>query len=148
MAKVIQINEMELKLEDDDLEQVDKEIEDQEKDERYKNFDDEMTFRKEGLDYDIIPAGWKVNPIKPEKSMEKVTEKQSSNRLETDDIQEETVNTDGENIRDGIPEEIESSTENYSRRMEIKQDKLRMKWAGTDYEIVTEKPEGMANWLE
>ena len=58
------------------------------------------------------------------------------------------MTTDGEKIRDRIPEEIESSTENYSRRMEIKQDKLRMKWAGTDYEIVTEKPEGMANWLE
>ena len=30
----------------------------------------------------------------------------------------------------------------------MKLDELRMKWAGTDYEIVTEKPEGMANWLE
>ena len=32
--------------------------------------------------------------------------------------------------------------------MEIKQDKLRMKWAGTNYEIVTEKLEGMAIWME
>ena len=32
--------------------------------------------------------------------------------------------------------------------METKHDKLRIKWAGTDYEIVTEKMEGMANWME
>ena len=36
--------------------------------------------------------------------------------------------------------------DNYSRGMEMKQDKLRMKWAGTDYEIVLEKVKVMASW--
>ena len=38
--------------------------------------------------------------------------------------------------------------ENYSRRMESKQDELRMKWAGSDYEIVCERLEGMIDWKE
>ena len=47
-----------------------------------------------------------------------------------------------------IPEEDVKSRVNYSRRMEMKHDKLRMKWAGTDYEIVVEKLEGMASWMD
>jgi hypothetical protein len=134
VAKVNLINEMEMKLEDVDLEQVDKEIEDQEKaaDERYNNFDSDMAFRKEGLDDDIIPAGWKVNPEKSEKSGKEITEKQHSNRLEKDDKQAKVVMAENKELRDTNPEDIEKSSEEYSRRMETKHDKLRMKWAGTD----------------
>ena len=32
--------------------------------------------------------------------------------------------------------------------METKQEKLRQKWSGTDYEIVCEKLEGMIDWLQ
>ena len=38
--------------------------------------------------------------------------------------------------------------ENYSRRMETKQDKLRQKWSGTNYEIVCEKLEGLMDWVQ
>ena len=150
VAKVNLINEMEMQLEDVDLEQVDKEIEEQERaaDETYNNFDSDMTFRKEGLDDDTIQPGWKVNPEKSEKSGKEITEKQHSNRLEKDDKQAKEVMAENKELRDTNPEDIEKSSEEYSRRMETKHDKLRMKWAGTDYEIVTEKLEGMANWME
>ena len=47
---------------------------------------------------------------------------------------------------DKIPEEDDQSE--YSRRMENKMDKLRMKWSGTNYEIVMEKLDGMQEWQE
>ena len=37
---------------------------------------------------------------------------------------------------------------NYSERLETKMDQLRMKWAGTGYEIILEKLEMMESWKE
>ena len=47
-----------------------------------------------------------------------------------------------EKLRDKIPPE----EENDSNRLESKIDKLRMKWAGTGYEIVLEKLEMLESW--
>ena len=36
--------------------------------------------------------------------------------------------------------------ETSAKRLEMRLDELRMKWAGTDYEIVLEKVKVMASW--
>ena len=160
VSKVIKINEMDLGLEEVDLEQVDKELDRQEQDadERYNNFDDDLTFRKEEMEK-TIPSGWKNKTEQTEtvSTIETVSLLEEGSRLDTTPpgggVRNALDGGDKPEIanspkhtpktRDKIPEDEQQE---YSGRMETKLDKLRMKWSGTNYEIIAEKLEGMENW--
>jgi hypothetical protein len=138
------INNQDIELEDIDLDKVDKEIEDQERaaDEKYNNFDAEQlrlgesdlqegwkvgTDLSEGWKTRIdLPEGWKTRSDLPEGWK---LARETTTCKETDESQEQQITS--EEVLD------------YSQRMEKKIDKLRMKWAGSDYAIVLEKLEMM-----
>ena len=133
LAMIDEINEEEIEIEDVDLEKVDKYLEDREKaaDERYKNFDDEQ-LRQGKQD---LPEGWKPETSKVEVGLtdENIPAGWKCNGNQMDGQTEE-------NIPEGWKLEVVQE-QDFSRRMEMKSDKLRMKWAGSDLEIVLENLE-------
>ena len=54
------------------------------------------------------------------------------------------------NLKDGKQDQhvIPEEGLNYTQRMEKKMDQLRMRWAGSDYEILLEKLEMLESWQE
>ena len=144
------INERELPIQEEvDLDLVDEHLREKVREiyERYDNFDQHMPEGwTEGMS---IPDGLKTDKKRISNSSKQgismVTRKISA---ETDESSDEESIPEGwkvpeENISEGWnPEEVEDGTS----KVEDKLDNLRMKWAGSNYEIVLEKIEMKESW--
>ena len=147
VSKVNTVNDMELGLDEVDLAEVDRELERQEKEanEKYENFDSEVTLSKE--QDPTVPEGWKTTTGKQDQNTcDKVLD--GGDKLRPMNDNKTTPTTDIED-EDKLKEtrRLEESDSEGSKRMEMKFDKLRQKWTGTDYEIICERLEGMLDWI-
>ena len=124
------------------------ELQEKEANEKYENFDSEVTFIKE-QDY-TVPEEWKTTTGKQDQNTcDNVGEVlDGGDKLGPINNNKTTPTTDIED-EDRVKESgrLEESYSECSKRMEMKYEKLRQKWAGTDYEIICERLEGMLDWI-
>ena len=159
MALIEDINEQNIELEEIDLEKV----EDQEKaaDEKYNNFEaDQLRLDPDGwgkkirsrgsrLDTTLtVPVGEREDNMlsKLDKTYQKNNNApvQSNNGSQPDGEKRTLSQTGGPDgqITSRLGEgDLQEEGQDYTQRMEVKMDKLRMRWAGSDYEILLEKIE-------